>query len=648
MSWTPADAQRLYHVDAWGAPYFFINEDGHAAVRPVHGSDAAIDIQAVVQELQHQGISFPVLLRFQDLLQTRVVELNEAFRTAIAESGYQNRYNGVYPIKVNQLREVVEDILDAGAPYGFGLECGSKTELVATLPRLEDDATPLICNGYKDLPMLRLMLSFQRLGKNVLPVIEKYAEFEALLDEATALSVTPQFGVRVRLSAGGSGKWAESGGDFSKFGVSTPELLQLIQRLEDNGLQDAFRLLHFHLGSQISDIQALKTAIKEITRVYAHLIRHGIPVQYLDVGGGLGINYEAGSLGGNSSIDYSIQEYANAVVYAVQEVCDHEDVPHPILVSENGRALTAHHSVLVAEALSATTRPQIDADFAPDDDHHATLHALHDLLTFVQHSGANSTSLRLPEVLEAYHDAVEQRQQADTLFSFGYLSLEQKALAERLFWSVCRAINAHVHRADPEWLPQELAELDDRLVDQYLCDFSVFQSLMDYWSIGQRFPILPLDRLDEEPTRRATLVDLTCDSDGKISRFVAPDEDKRYLDVHPLRDDERYFLGIFLVGAYQDILGDTHNLFGSTTEAHIYVDEDEPDGFYIEKVIPGTTVEQMLAHVQYFPNDLERRMDAILRAKAADGVIRPKAATQILQQYRRFFDDQTYYTSSKE
>ena len=643
--WTPADAERLYHVQAWGEHYFHVNERGHAAVRPCHDSDLSVDLDAVAEELQRQGVQFPVLVRLQDLLATRVVELNEAFRAAIAEAGYEGGYNGVYPIKVNQLREVVEDILEAGKPYAFGLECGSKAELTATLSMLEDDETLLICNGYKDAEMLRLMLTFQRLGKNVLPVVEKFGEFEAIERLADEMGVEPRFGLRVRLSASGSGKWAESGGDHSKFGVSTPDLITIVERLEAAGRPEALHLLHFHLGSQIADINNLKAGVREISRVYAYLRQRGFPVRYVDCGGGLGVNYDAGALGAQGAVDYSVQEYANAIVFAVQEVCDAEEVEPPTLITENGRALTAHHSVLLVEVFGATTKPEAAPDWTPGTDDHAILHELHRIRALVEKNGK---TLRLAEVLEAYHDAAEQRQQADTLFGYGYLDLEAKARAERLYWSVCRAINERIHRANPDWLPQELDELDDHLVDQYLCDFSVFQSMLDYWAIGQRFPVMPIHRLDEEPTRRATLVDLTCDSDGKVSRFVAPDHDKRFLEVHPLDGEGRYLLAFFLMGAYQDILGDTHNLLGSVTEAHVYADADEPDNFYVETVIQGTRVEEILSRVQYERQGLEKRVERLLRDKSKAGVIRAREATTVLEAYRRMLGAYTYYDTQFE
>lgn len=646
-AWGVDEAERLYHVRAWGERYFGVNERGHVAVQPLHGSDLTIDAFAVIQELIAQGTHFPILLRFLDLLQRRVIELNEAFREAIEESGYRGKYSGVYPIKVNQMREVVEDILEAGQPYGFGLECGSKAELTATLAMLEDDATPLICNGYKDAHMLRLMLGFQRLGKNVIPVLEKFSEFEAIERIAREMQMRPRFGVRVRLSASGAGKWAESGGDHSKFGVSTPELLAIVERLEAAQQGEALALLHFHLGSQVADIAAIKSAVKEISRVYAHLRRRAIPIEYVDVGGGLGINYAAGAIGSTGAIDYSVQEYANAVVFSVMEVCDAEGVEHPTIISENGRAITAHHSVLVVEAFGATTKPEIDPAYEPEPADHPILHDLHRVHQMVRLDNGDHR-LRLTDLLEAYHDAGEQRQQAETLFAYGYLALEAKATAERLYWSACRAINARVHRANPEWLPKELATLDDHLVDQVLCDFSIFQSMIDYWSIGQRFPVMPLHRLDEPPQRRATLVDLTCDSDGKLCRFVSAEGEKRYLELHPFRTGERYFLGIFLMGAYQDILGDAHNLFGDVAEAHIYADDEEPGNYYIEKIIPGTTVREILSQVQYSRQSLEKRVERLVRNKARDGVIRPKEANDILEAYRRSFDSYTYLDTQAE
>ncbi|MDQ3958949.1 MAG: biosynthetic arginine decarboxylase [Pseudomonadota bacterium] len=640
--WTVEDAEDLYRVQAWGDSFFFINEQGHVAVRPLPQQSLSIDLYNVIEDLRRRNVSFPVLIRFQDVLKARVVRLNKAFIKAIRDAGYRNRYQGVYPIKVNQLHEVVEEVLEAGKPYGMGLECGSKAELIAALPHLEQDGALLICNGYKDAVMLRLILASQQIGKQVIPVIEKYGEFEHLVRLGRDLSVRSRLGVRVRLGTTGVGKWVESGGDQSKFGVSIPELITLVQRLKEENLSDALVLLHFHLGSQLADIQIVKQAVKEITQVYAQLLKRGMPVQYLDVGGGLGVNYEAGYADDEGSINYTLQEYANAVVYSVKEVCDDEQVAHPTLVSESGRAITAHHSVLIVEVLGAYRKDEIMDTFTPAAEDNSAVHELFEVLTRAQ-TAARQNGQRISELLEAYHDAVEKRQEAHTMFGLGYLPIEQKALAERLYWSICKAIQEQVQRLEAESVPQELRALDDHLVDQYLCDFSVFQSILDHWSIGQGFPIMPIRDLQERPKRRAMIVDLTCDSDGKVSHYVSSNPDKRFLEVPDLNEREPYYFGFFLMGAYQDIMGDSHNLFGRVAEAHVYADAEEPGGYYIEKIIPGTSVQEMLALVQYFPNDLHRRMNNLIRQKIEAGMIRPKAGVELLEQYMQCFAQSTYY-----
>ena len=457
------------------------------------------------------------------------------------------------------------------------------------------------------------------------------------------MAVKPKFGLRVRLATSGSGKWADSGGDVAKFGVSIADLMRIVDLLQERGMDDSFRLLHFHLGSQITDIQVLKSAVREISHIYARLYKLGIPISHLDVGGGLGVNYSANFSYSDQAINYSLQEYANAVVYSIKEVCDIADVPHPIIVSESGRALTAHHSVLVVDVQGAYRKDEIEPDFKVAESDHHVVRGLYNTWKWVSEEGTSE----FPELLEAYHDTVEKRAQADAEFSLGYLSLQQKALAERLFWSVCQKINEKVYATDTDQLPAELDLLDDLLIDQYLCNFSIFQSILDYWAIGQRFPIMPIDRLDEEPTRRAVLVDLTCDSDGKVNRFISGDPEKDFLEVHALRAGEQYYLGFFLMGAYQDIMGDTHNLFGRVPEVHVYADSEEEDGYYIEKLIPGATVEEMLATVQYFPNDLHRRMNEMIRQKTQAGELRPKVGIGILDQYKKMFSDITYYRNRR-
>ncbi len=635
-AWSTDAAEALYHMGAWGEGYFGVNAAGHVVARPDPRRDGEIDLVTVVEEVVAGGLRLPAVVRFQDLLDTRVRQLNETFQTAIAESGYGGSYTGVYPVKVNQLREVVDEIVEAGRPYGFGIECGSKAELVATLPRLESDETLCLVNGYKDAAMLRLILTFQRLGRTVLPVVEKTTELDQILSLSAASGQPARFGIRVKLASVAPGPWAKSGGSQSKFGVTLPELVDAADRLLAAGQADALRLLHFHLGSQIGDVGALKAGVKEITRIYAHLVKRGLPLEYLDVGGGLGVNYDALPLGGGrGGVDYSMQEYANTIVYAVQEICDAEGVPHPTIVSENGRAVTAHHSVLVVDALGTTGKPALPEGFVL----HGGAHPVTEELDALRRSVAEAPGLG--ELLEIYHDAAEARQKSEALFQYGYLGLDPMALAERLYWTTCRAIHDRVLDAEPEWVPPELDALGDVLADQVLCDFSVFQSLMDHWALGQRFPIVPLHRLDEEPTRRARLVDITCDSDGEVAQFVARGGTKTTLEVHE-PDGRPYRLGLFLVGAYQDILGDAHNLFGGVAEAHVYLDASEPTGYYVEETIPATTVEEMLARVQYFPSDLQARVQALLREKARAGVVRPKEAQAILSDYRALFQQTTY------
>lgn len=634
---SPREAERHYHVAAWGDGYFFVNAAGHVAVRPVWNDPIAIDLHDVVEQLKARRVTFPALLRFQDLLHARVVRLNEAFRQAIAAQGYGNHYQGVFPIKVNQLREVVEEVLEAGRPYRHGLECGSKSELVATLPYLEDDAL-LLCNGYKDAVMLRLMLAGQQLGQDVLPIVERYEEFEMLRALGKELRQAPRFGVRVRLTTTGAGLWAESGGANSKFGLSLTEVLRLAGEVVGARQPLGWHLLHFHLGSQIADLDTIRQAAEEGARVYAALRKRGVEIAYVDVGGGLGVSYEAGNPTALGRIDYALEDYCHTVVEALGRVCADEGVPPPVIVSESGRAVTAHHSALVVEVAGMRARDQAEPPALPTDDH-----ALLEELRYLRdHLQDNAGSALGHELEEAYEAAGALRDRAQEAFRAGHLSLAQRAAAEGLYGEVARAVLDEARALAPEALPPTLAALDRQFYDHYLCNFSVFRSLPDYWAIGQRFPIMPLHRLREAPTRRGILVDLTCDSDGKINAFVSPEGDQRFLPLHPKRPDEPYYLGIFLMGAYQDIMGDMHNLFGHPPEVHIYADADEPGNFYIEKILPGTSVADQLRQVQYHPNDLERRMSERIQARVKAGLLRPKEGVRLLDQYRRAFEEPTY------
>jgi arginine decarboxylase len=632
--WTVEDSEELYRTKSWGDPFFFVNEHGHVAVQSLDESGTTMDVPAIVQELQRRGVQFPVLIRFQDVLRAQVKRLNEAFATAIAEAEYPNVYRAIYPIKVNQLHEVVDELLDAGRPYGMGLECGSKAELIASLPQIDND-TLLVCNGVKDKTMLSLMISGQRLGQNIVPVIEKYSEFTELRNLGLEQGKVPAMGVRIRLATRGSGRWSESSGVNSKFGLSIAEVIRLVRELEATGDGDKLKLLHCHIGSQIADIQVLKMAAKEVTQVYAELVNRGLGLRYLDLGGGLGVNYDKGQVEEHAGINYSLQEYANAVVFTVKEVCEANDVAPPILVTESGRALTAHHSTLIVPVLGTHTKDDpAQALDVPDDAEEPVL-ALQRILSYLP--GITKSN----ELLEAYHDSNERLEEVRTLFSMGYLGLEQRALGESLYWRLCTRLLAMLQR-DEDLTAPEITELEGYLTDQYLCDFSVFQSMLDHWAIGQPFPIMPIDRLDEAPTRRGVLVDLTCDSDGKVSHYVSSHADNRFLPVHDLRENQPYYLGFFLMGAYEDIIGDAHNLFGRVSEAHVYADAEEPGNFWIEKVIPGTAIQDMLAQVQYFPNDLHRRMSELVRGKIQAGVVRPTQGMTILDEYKACFMQNTY------
>jgi arginine decarboxylase len=636
--WNSGRSAELYAVASWSDGYFLVNDRGHVGAQPVRGSETQVDLFDVVRELGKRGIAFPALIRFQDVLKSRIDHLNEAFQLAIAEEGYRNAYEGVYPVKVNQLREVVEEILSAGERFGHGLECGSKSELMATLPYLADRDTLLLCNGAKDWDMVRLMLAGQRLGKRVRPILERQEEIELVLDAAREVDMTAVAGVRVRLSTRGAGLWSESGGENSKFGLSLSELIELVRRIREDHIAIRLDLLHFHLGSQIADLQTLRQAVEEAARVYVWLRQNGLEVAYFDVGGGLGVSYEAGNPKALGAINYELEDYARTVVQACGRIFDEAVVPHPILVSESGRAVTAHHSVLVVEAVGSRRKevPALVARDGVEDPLLVEAYELHELASHGSDVPARAELERMFRRACSLHARMMAR------FRKGDMAVERKAQFERVYWAICWSIDVHLSAGDAAGMPESLAALEHVLVDHYQCNFSIFRSMVDHWAIGQRFPIMPLHRLDEKPTRRAVLVDLTCDSDGQVQRFVSPSGDKRHLELHDLRQGRPYYLGMFLMGAYQDIMGDMHNLFGRVTEVHVYADEAEPDNFYLEEILPGATVEQQLALVQYHANDLERRMGDLIREEVRAGRLRPREGVVLLNQYRQVFRDMTY------
>ncbi len=629
--WDIAAARGLYNIDRWGANYFDINEAGHVVAKPQQEAGAVVDITDVIEEARGRGLRFPLLIRFQDILRHRVESVNRAFRNSIAEFDYGGSYRGVFPIKVNQLREVVEEILDAGQSYQFGLEVGSKPELFAGLALQSQVGSLIICNGYKDHAYIRMALMGLKLGKTVILVVEKLEELSQILAVSQQMGVDPLIGIRSRLAAKGGGKWAESAGENAKFGLNTTELLAATDLLRANNLSHCFKLLHFHIGSQVPDILTVKKAVQEASRYYAKLVKAGFALQYFDVGGGLGVDYDGSRSVFDSSTNYTLQEYANDVVYYLGNVCNAEQVPHPDIVSESGRAIVAHHSVLIVEVLGAIAKHRDLPDLVNGEQEHPLVRELLEM----------RRNLAKLNKLEAFHDALERKEDAHNMFTLGLLDLADRAKIENLYWEIGQRV-VESFRGQPH-VPEEILRLEDSLCDQYLCNFSVFQSLLDHWALGQLFPIMPVSRLDERPTRDATLVDITCDSDGQIDRFIGLRDVRRTLPLHQLDGQgEPYYLGFFLLGAYQDIMGDLHNLFGRVNEVHVFLEPDEPCGYYVEEIIEGTTIGQSLASVQYDENELKRQMKAQVDEAIKSDRLKPSEAMRLLDEYEHGLNEYTY------
>ncbi len=603
--WTPTDSLDLYNIRGWGNGYFSVNSAGNMVVHPGGPAAPSIDLKELVDEVRERGIGLPLLIRFSEIVQARVVELNEAFSQAMSEYGYGGLYRGVYPIKVNQDRYLVQRLVEYGRPYHFGLEAGSKPELLAVMAMLEDPEALIVCNGYKDEEYVETALLASKLGRHVILVVEKPSELPLIRGIAEKTGIRPRIGIRSRLSAKGSGHWEASGGDRSKFGLSGRDLLDAMVFLREHELLDTFELLHFHLGSQISSIRAVKDALREAAQVYVNLVKMGAPLAYLDVGGGLGIDYDGSQTNFASSLNYTLQEYANDIVFGVMEICDPEGVPHPTLVSESGRATVAHHAALIIDVLDV-------AEFALGK---LPKKAPADAGLPLRHLFDSYREVSRKNLLEAYHDSIAYRDECQSLFNLGHLSLEHRGLAEDLFWAICQKI-LKITRTLPE-IPEDLEGLERTLADTYFCNFSVFQSVPDSWAIDQLFPVVPIHRLNEEPTNRAVLADITCDSDGKIDHFIDRRDVKDVLELHPFTAGEPYYLGVFLVGAYQEILGDLHNLFGDTNTVHVSLDAEE--GYVIQDVVPGDSVTDVLRYVRYTKNDLVSRVrnatEVAMRAK---------------------------------
>lgn len=594
--WSIADSKESYAIPKWGSPYFDIGEDGQVVAipgEPTLEANRGINLKELVDEVRERGIGLPLLIRFPEILKTRIAELHQAFGTAITEYGYRGSYRGVYPIKVNQDRYVVEQIVEYGRPFHYGLEAGSKPELLTVIAMLEDEDALIICNGYKDEEYVETALLGSKLGRNIILVVEKFSELPLIASIARRNGIRPRLGIRAKLATRGSGRWEASGGDRSKFGLSSREMLEAMRFLQDEGLLDSFELLHFHLGSQISSIRSIKNAMREAGRFFVELSKMGAPLRYLDVGGGLGVDYDGSQTNFSSSMNYTLQEYANDIVYSLLELCDAAGITHPTIVSESGRAVVAHHAVLVVDVLGVSEFAVGKVpDKLPDD-----------AAQVVRHLFDSYRDVTRKNFLEIYHDAIEYKDECLTLFALGHLSLPDRVVAEDIFWALCQKVLRIVR--DLPHVPEELESLEHALSDTYFCNFSMFQSLPDSWAVDQLFPILPIHRLNEEPTRRGVLADITCDSDGKIDQFIDAREVKHVLELHPLTEGD-YYIGMFMVGAYQEILGDLHNLFGDTNTVH--VSQAAGGGYHIEHVITGDTVTDVLKYVGYSKEEMTVRL----------------------------------------
>ena len=625
--WRIEDSAELYNINGWGLKYFSINEKGHVAVTPREGY-ASVDLKELMDELQVRDVTAPVLLRFPDILDNRIEKISKCFKQAADEYGYTAQNFIIYPIKVNQMRPVVEEIVSHGKKFNIGLEAGSKPELHAVLAINTDKNSLIICNGYKDENYIELALLAQKMGRRIFLVVEKMNELKLIADISKRLKIRPNIGIRIKLASSGSGKWEESGGDGSKFGLNSSELLDALDFLERTKMTDCLKLIHFHIGSQITKIRRIKNALKEASQFYVQLQNMGFHVEFVDIGGGLGVDYDGTrSSSSESSMNYSIQEYVNDSVSALVDACVKNDLPQPNIITESGRSLTAHHSVLVFEVLETTSLPIWDEKEELGENPHELVDELYKIWD----------NMNQPRLLESWHDALQIREEALDLFGLGLLDLRTRAQIEQLFWSVAREVSEIA--SDMKHAPEELRKISKLLPDKYFCNFSLFQSLPDSWSIDQLFPIMPISRLDERPDRTATIQDITCDSDGKINNFISPHGSNSHLAVHALNNKEPSYIGVFLVGAYQEILGDMHNLFGDTNAVHVSVYKDR---YEIDQVIDGETVAEVLDYVQFSPKKLVRSVETWVTSSMKAGVITPEEGREFLSNYRSGLYGYTY------
>jgi arginine decarboxylase len=624
--WTIEDSEELYRIPSWGDPYFSINADGHLTVSPKGDRGGSLDLLDLVEAIKQRNLNLPLLIRFSDILEDRIERLNACFAKAIARYKYNSTYRGVFPVKCNQQRQLLEDIVRFGKPFQFGLEAGSKPELLIALATLDTPGALLICNGYKDRDYIETAMLGQRLGQKPIIVIEQMNEIDLAIAASQHLNIRPNIGVRAKLSTKGSGRWGVSAGDRAKFGLTVPEILEVVERLRQHDMLDCLQLLHFHIGSQISAISVVKEALREASRIYVELAQLGAHMQYLDVGGGLAVDYDGSKTTFYASKNYSIQNYANDVVAEVQEACRSKGVAVPTLVSESGRAIASHQSVLVFDVLGSSEAQGIDFEI-PSEDEHAILRELYDIYQ----------NLNPKTVQELYNDAIQFKEEAISLFNFGYLSLTERAKAERLFWACCRKVMTVARETD--FVPEDIEELSQSMASLYYINLSVFQSMPDTWAIDQLFPILPIHRLDEEPTCQGTLADLTCDSDGKINQFIDLRDVKSTLELHPLLPDQSYYLGMFLGGAYQEIMGNLHNLFGDTNAVHIRL---TPKGYQVEHVVKGDTMTEVLGYVQYDAEDMVENIRRRSEQALQENKITLQESQLLLNHYEQSLGQYTY------
>ena len=624
--WRIEDSAELYNINGWGLKYFSINDKGHVQVTP-RENHASVDLRELMDELQLRDVTAPVLVRFPDILDNRIEKISKCFQQAAEEYGYTAQNFIIYPIKVNQMRPVVEEIVSHGKKFNIGLEAGSKPELHAVLAINTDKNSLIICNGYKDEAYIELALLAQKMGRRIFLVVEKLNELKNIAEIAKRFKVQPNIGIRIKLASSGSGKWEESGGDGSKFGLNSSELLEALEFLRSRKMTECLRFIHFHIGSQITKIRRIKNALREASQFYVQLQQMGFNIEFVDIGGGLGVDYDGSrSSSSESSMNYSIQEYVNDAVFTLVDVCNKNNLPQPNIITESGRSLTAHHSVLIIEALETTSLPIWEDKEELEEGAHELARELYNIWD----------NMNTPRLLESWHDALQIREEALDLFSLGLLDLNTRAQIEKLFWSIAREVNQMA--LEMKHAPEELRKIQRLLPDKYFCNFSLFQSLPDSWAIDQVFPIMPIGRLDERPDRTATLQDITCDSDGKIANFISTNGAASSLPVHAV-GKEPYYIGVFLVGAYQEILGDLHNLFGDTNAVHISVYKDR---YEIDQIIDGETVAEVLDYVQFSPKKLVRSVETWATASMKAGIITPEEGREFLSNYRSGLYGYTY------